>query len=102
MNEELAARSLVNQLRAFVPDQALTGRMHADLTDMLEACNWFVSAIGAVADRQLTRDELETLLIDIDVNMLQHLAHHLDSLRREMPAVLDAIADPDDEAGGSR
>ena len=95
MNEELPARSLVNQLKAFVPDKALTGSMHADLTDMLEACNWFVSVIGAVANRPLTRDELETLLIDIDVNMLQHLAHHLDSLKRQMPAILESIAEPD-------
>jgi hypothetical protein len=95
MNEELAARSLVNQLKAFVSDKALTGTMHADLTDMLEACDWFMSAIGAVADRQLTRDELETLLIDIDVNMLQHLAHHIDSLKRQMPSILEAIAEPD-------
>lgn len=95
MNEELAASSLVNQLKTFVPDQTLTGRMHADLTDMVEACDWFVSVIGAIADRQLTRDELETLLIDIDINMLQHLAHHLDSLKREMPAILEAIAEPD-------
>jgi hypothetical protein len=95
MNEELAARPLVNQLKAFVPDRALTGRMNADLTDMLEACDWFMSVIGAVADRPLTRDELETLLIDIDVNMLQHLAHHLDSLKRQMPANLEAIAEPD-------
>ena len=101
MNEEPAARSLVDQLKAFVPDQALTGRMHADLTDALEACNWFVSAVGTAAERPLTRDELESLLIDIEANMLQHLAHHLDSLRRDMPAVLDAIAEPDGNEAGS-
>lgn len=33
--------------------------------------------------------------------MLQHLAHHLDSLRRDMPAVLDAIAEPDGNEAGS-
>jgi hypothetical protein len=94
MNEDLAACSFASHLRAFVPDDAVLGRMRVDLTDMLEACNWFLSAINAAADRPLTRDELETLLIDIDVNMLQHLAHHLDSLRRDMPAALEAIAEP--------
>ena len=43
--------------------------------------------------------KLESLLVDIEINMLRHLAHHLDSLRRDMPAVLEAIAEPDgDEA----
>lgn len=98
MNKKLAARSLVDQLKTFVPDDGLTGRMFADLTDALEMCNWFSSTIGTSAGRQLTRDELETLLIDIDIKLLQHLAYHLDSLRRDMPAVLDAIALPEDSA----
>ena len=97
MSEELPIRSLVDQLKPFIEDKGLRGRLYADLTDILEVCNWFVSAVRADSMKPLTRDELETLLVDFDVNMLQHLAYHLDSLRKDMPAVLDAVGQREDK-----
>lgn len=97
MSEKSTVRSLVDQLVPFVRDEKLGGRLYADLTDMLEACNWFVAAVGVPRPVPLTREELESLLVDIEVNMLQHLTHHIESLRKDLPAVLEAVGLPDDE-----
>jgi hypothetical protein len=96
MDQETPVKRLVRQVEAFVQDKRLCGRLYADLTDLLEACNWFVSTVQGI-DKELSRDELESLLIKIDVNVLQHLGYHLESLKQDMPVMLDAIGLPEDK-----
>src|SRR5688572_12174589 len=96
MINALGIRSLVDQLKPLVKDDELCGRFYADLNDMLEMCHWFVSTATSERKKQLSRDEIESLLIEVEVKMLQHLAYHLDSLRKDLPVVLDAVGVPDE------
>lgn len=91
MNIQLNARRVADQLKSFSNDRQLTTRVYVNLTDMLESCVWFAEQMQANGHGKLTRDELETFLINIDINMLQHLVSHLESLRRDMPTILDAV-----------
>jgi len=97
MQSENTIRQLVRQVNAYARDDQLSGRLYVDLVDMLEACRWFVSSMDQLGE-ELTRDELESLLIKIDVNVVQHLGFHMRSLKRDMPRVLDAVGRPDDKA----
>jgi hypothetical protein len=89
--------SLASQIAPFVVDPAARGRIKVDLADMREACAWYLNALVIAEERRLTRDELESLLIGIEVNVLRHLAFHLDSFMKDLPEVLDAIAQTDDD-----
>lgn len=95
----MTEKFVVSQIEKLLPDKELCGRLYADLHDMLEACHWFVDKMDAAKGQPLDREQLESLLIDIEVNMLDHLAYHLDSLRKDLPKVLEAIGedDADDE-----
>ena len=100
MDTESRLRPLLDQLEKYTPDRALLGRVQADLTDILEVCEWFESTVNALVQRTLDRDQLESLLIDIEVNLLDHMAYHIKSVKRDMPALLKSVETPDtDEAG---
>ena len=101
MTNPTPIRSFVDQLRTFVPDDVVRGRLYADLTDVLQVCEWFVETMGKVRNQSLSQDELETLLVDIDTNVVQHLGCHLESLRKDMPALLNAIAQNEDDGGSN-
>jgi len=90
-------RLLTESVKATVVDKELCGRLTVDVTDILEACEWYVRTVGANRSESLSRDELETLLIEIDVNLIQHLSFHLESLRKDLSSVLDAIALTEDK-----
>jgi hypothetical protein len=97
MSDTTPLRFLVDRIEAFVPDRQLCGRLYADLTDMLEVCEWFVRTINGIKVEHLTRDELESLLIEIEGNMLRHMTYHLNSFGADLPAVLDAVGLPEDK-----
>ena len=100
MDTESRLRPLLDQLAKHTPDRALLGRVQADLTDILEVCKWFEGTVNALVQRRLDRDQLESLLIDIEVNLLDHMAYHIRSVKRDMPALLKSVETPDsDEAG---
>jgi hypothetical protein len=96
MNIQSNARRVADQLQPFTKDPQLTTRVYVNLTDMLESCLWFSEQMRANDRSNLTRDELETFLIHIDIKLLQHLASHLESFRKDMPALLNAVGVPED------
>ncbi|QNK69471.1 hypothetical protein [Variovorax sp. PAMC26660] len=85
------------ELDKYSLDENLSGRIFVDLSDIFEACKWFVDTIESEKFESLSQDELETLLINIDVNLIQHISYHLESLRKDFPVVLDAIGLPEDK-----
>ena len=89
----MSGQSVIAQIENLLPDKELSGRLHADLTDMLEACRWFVSKVGADESALLDREQMESLLIDIEVNMLDHFGYHLDSFRKDLPKLLEAVGE---------
>ena len=94
-NRRLVALS--NQLKTFELDEQTISKVRVDLTDMLEACCWYSKTIESLPESPLSRDQLEDFLIAVDVQILTHLAYHIDSLRKSMPTLLDAIGVPDDD-----
>jgi hypothetical protein len=89
-------KALRGKLSPYLTKELNESAFFVDLADIYEACTWYVETMGRISDVSLTRDELETVLIDIDVNMLEHLNYHLDSLKKSLPAVLNAISLPED------
>ena len=94
-NQRLVALS--NQLQAFELDEQIVSKVRVDLVDMLEACRWYSQTIENLPESPVNREQLEDFLIAVDVQMLTHLAYHIDSLRKSMPTLLDAIGVPNDE-----
>lgn len=90
---------LVAQIGVFVSDEEILGRLYTDLLDAREACEWFIENINIDGNKQMKRNELEDWLIDLDVNMLTHLVYHLKSIKKVLPTVLEAVAEPEDEGG---
>lgn len=88
-------KPLLDQLGKHIADRALLGRVQVDLIDMLEACRWFDAEIGSLHQRGLNRDELESLLIDIEVKLLDHMSYHIKSMKSDMPKLLKAVETPD-------
>lgn len=90
-------QSIVHQLSHYVRDKEVEGRVSADLSDIAEVCNWLLKKLESVDARSWSRDELESFLIDLDVNVLQHLDFHLKSMRNDLPGLLRAVASEEDE-----
>jgi hypothetical protein len=88
--------AFLEQLRPFAASGEAYGRMHADLQDLLEASEWLVGTISALGDRKLSVSELEDLLVEIDVNFVEHASYHLASLRGDLKAALENFPDEDD------
>lgn len=87
----------VEQLREYAVDDAAYGRLCADFGDLLEACTWMLKTAADVEGRVLTRSELEDLLVDIDVNFVEHALYHLTSLRKDLKETLDNFPGEDEE-----
>jgi hypothetical protein len=88
-------KPLLDQLKKHTADHALLGRVQADLTDMLEICEWLESTVDSIGNGGVDRDRLESLLIDFEVKFLDHMAYHIKSMRGDMPALLKAVETPD-------
>lgn len=84
------------QLRPFAVDEVSYGRIHADFVDLLEASEWFVKTMDALEGHELTRSELEDLLVEIDVKFVDHAFFHLSSLRTDLKAALENFPDEDE------
>jgi hypothetical protein len=95
---EMTAEKLafLKQLRPFVASEEAYGRMHADLQDLLEASEWLIGTVGALRDRKLSVSELEDLLVEIDVNFVEHASYHLASLRGDIKSTLENFPDDDE------
>lgn len=102
MNAGTRIKPLLDQLGKHIEDHALLGRVQADLTDILEVCEWFELVVDSSGQRGLDREEAESLLIDIEINLLDHLAYHLKSMKRDMPALLKMIERPDSREADDR
>jgi hypothetical protein len=95
MNSENRLRPLLDQLGKHTANRALLGRLEADLIDILEECEWFEATVNSLGQRGLDRDQLESLLIDIEVRLLDHMAYHIKSMKSDMPALLKMVETPD-------
>lgn len=88
--------AFLTQLRQFAPSEEVYGRLRVDLQDLLEASKWLVEAVKAIEGRELSRSELEDLLVEIDVNFVEHASYHLASLRGDLKATLENFPNDDD------
>ena len=67
--------------------------MFVDLADIWGMSRWYLRYVENLLSRErtLSRNELETILIEIEVQFLYHLSYHLKSLRRLVPQALAAL-----------
>jgi hypothetical protein len=92
------AERLIEQLRPFVSGEEAYGRLYADFHDLMEICAWFLQLMNADDRKQLSRDDLEKLLIELDIGLIDHASFHLKSMKKEINAALDKLAnDPDED-----
>lgn len=94
-NSALRGLALLEQLRPFVGDEAVYGRLYGDLHDLLEASAWLLKTFADYEGRSLSPSELEDLLVDIDVKFVEHVSFHLKSLRKDLRATLENFPDED-------
>ena len=90
------AERLLEQLRPYARDEEAFGRLHADFHDLIEICAWFLAATDSRGEKQLSPDEIESFLIELDVQRI-HANHHLRSLKKDLGAILGKF--PDAEGG---
>ena len=91
------ANRRAEQIRPLLRDDEAFGRLHADFHDLMEICSWFLQVANADTKKSLSRDELEDLLIDLDVNLIDHGLFHLNSLKKEVNSALEKLAEDDGE-----
>ncbi|MEP7007543.1 MAG: hypothetical protein ABI810_16290 [Sphingomonas bacterium] len=80
--------NFIDQIRPYVNDDEALGRIRVDLHDLVEACEWLLSNIQKNTDKTMTEDELETFLIELDINYIQHASFHIKSLKKEIVSSL--------------
>ena len=94
---ERAVQLVANLKRKISPcltDVLNQSQLYVDIADSYEACSSFVSLVDDFLSRDtVLADQVETFLVDLDVHLLEHLAYHMKSLRRLIPAALDFLAD---------
>ena len=95
------ANRLVEQIRPFLNDDESYGRLLADVHDLMEICAWFLNVTSSDANKLLNRDELETLLMELDIRLVDHGLFHLSSLKKQINSALEKLAD-DSEAEKDR
>lgn len=88
----------IDQLRPFLNDDEAFGRLLADVHDLRDFCARFLRATEADADKALSPDELETLAVELDVE-IDHGLFHLQSLKREVAGSLVRLGRLDDAVG---
>ncbi len=90
------AEQLLKQLQPFTRDEDAYGKLHADLHDMIEICEWFLQTMDSVRQKQLSRDEIESLLIELEVNLVDRGGFHLKSLKKGIAEALRQISEKED------
>jgi hypothetical protein len=95
LTEPPSELAVVDQLRPFLTDDAMYGRMHADLHDLIEVGEWLSAESSRRGDEPLTADQAETFLVELDVHLVEHATWHLNSLRKDIASALANIASRD-------
>lgn len=76
-------------------------QLYVDFADSYQACTEFLLAVDAfLSVNEPSRDELESLLVAIDLHLLEHLAYHMDSMRALIPEALDVLGRDDPSVAG--
>ena len=87
--------SIVEQINGFSLDPAMSGRIQVDFNDLAEACDWFLFELRKERNEPLTKDEMETFLIDIQTKFVEHAQWHMKSLYSDLEAILATFPDED-------
>lgn len=82
----------VDQLKCYA-DPSDLGRMRADLIDLMEISQWFLNAMEGSGKHNMTQDELETFLIELEVQLTYHANFHLQSLKKNLRKMLRRFPD---------
>jgi hypothetical protein len=90
--------TFLEQLRPFAGNEEVFGRFRADLQDLLEASEWLLGTVRSLESRELSVSELEDLLVEIDVNFVEHASFHISSFRGDLKSMLENFPDDNDEA----
>ena len=84
------ADCLIEKLSNFAGKSAL-GRMRVDIGDLEDICNWYIGFLNKTIDDEMTEDDLETALIEIETKFIDHAGFHFKSLKRDIRRVLNKI-----------
>ena len=84
--------NLKRKISPYLTDALNRSQLYVDIADSYEACSSFVSLIDDFLSRDtMLADQAEAFLTDLDVHLLEHLAYHMESLRRLIPDALDSF-----------
>jgi hypothetical protein len=74
-------------------EESNASALYTDLADMYGICIWYSEYIEKLfaSRKRHTADELETMLIEFEVQLIDHFAYHAKSLKRLMPRLLKEI-----------
>jgi len=85
---------LKRKISPYLADALNRSQLYVDIADSYEACSSFVSLVDDLLSKDtVLADQAEAFFIDLDVHLLEHLAYHMESLRRLVPDALDSFDD---------
>ena len=88
----------LKDIESYIVDPNLYGRMRVDLNDIIEASEWLLSTMSNQSKLPLTADVAEDFLIELDINYVQHVTFHLNTLRMDIASVLEHISNLDESS----
>ena len=71
----------------------MLGQLSTDLNDIIESGAWLQATIEAASSSQLSGDSVESLLIEMDVRFIDHVDHHLKSMKAIFSNALQQFSD---------
>jgi hypothetical protein len=85
-------QALQQKMSPHLPEKIGRTSLFVDIADAYEACNSFSDVVeDLVSRKRMTRDQLQTALVDVDLHLLEHLTYHLKSLRKHLPKAIAAL-----------
>ena len=90
-DEHLAlVNDLCRTLSPAMPQKLSDSSIYVDLTDVYGICRWYVDTIDQLLAASPERGEsLGNLLIDMQIQIIDHFAYHSKKLKKTLPIAID-------------
>lgn len=92
-----SAVDLVKKLRLAIepclPENARSSSIFVDMADVYGICSWYQSEIESIVrrSRPITSNQLSALLVKLDVELLEHMKYHQQTMRKSISRIVRAM-----------